>query len=63
MYDRLATLKLPATYGQSESAYALRCANIKHKPDDKPKSGSYPAAVSWADGSQGGSGRVILAIT
>jgi hypothetical protein len=30
---------------------------------DKPKSGSYPAAVSWADGSQGGSGRVILATT
>lgn len=29
----------------------------------KPKSGSYPAAVSWADGSQGGSGRVILATT
>jgi hypothetical protein len=28
-----------------------------------PKSGSYPAAVSWADGSQGGSGRVILATT
>ena len=35
MYDKLATLKLPATYGQSESAYTLRCANIKHKPDDK----------------------------
>jgi heat shock protein HtpX len=30
---------------------------------DEPKSGSYPAAVSWADGSQGGSGRVILATT
>jgi hypothetical protein len=30
---------------------------------NKPKSGSYPAAVSWADGSQGGSGRVILATT
>jgi hypothetical protein len=30
---------------------------------DYPKSGSYPAAVSWADGSQGGSGRVILATT
>ena len=29
----------------------------------QPKSGSYPAAVSWADGSQGGSGRVILATT
>ena len=28
-----------------------------------PKSGSYPAAVSWAGGSQGGSGRVILATT
>ena len=28
-----------------------------------PKSGSYPAAVSWADGSQGGRGRVILATT
>lgn len=30
---------------------------------NEPKSGSYPAAVSWADGSQGGSGRVILATT
>ncbi|MFO0214636.1 MAG: methanethiol S-methyltransferase [Burkholderiales bacterium] len=30
---------------------------------NNPKSGSYPAAVSWADGSQGGSGRVILATT
>ena len=30
---------------------------------NQPKSGSYPAAVSWADGSQGGSGRVILATT
>ena len=28
-----------------------------------PKSGSYPAAVSRSDGSQGGSGRVILATT
>jgi hypothetical protein len=32
-------------------------------PTVEPKSGSYPAAVSWADGSQGGSGRVILATT
>jgi hypothetical protein len=30
---------------------------------NNPKSGSYPAAVSWADSSQGGSGRVILATT
>ena len=34
-----------------------------HARGVKPKSGSYPAAVSWADGSQGGRGRVILATT
>ena len=30
---------------------------------NEPKSGSYPAAVSRAEGSHGGSGRVILATT
>jgi hypothetical protein len=29
----------------------------------QPKSGSYPAAMSWSGGSQGGSGRVIFATT
>jgi hypothetical protein len=36
---------------------------FKENEMSEPKSGSYPAAVSWADGSQGGSGRVILATT
>jgi hypothetical protein len=40
-----------------------RVAQIMPAKFSDPKSGSYPAAVSWADGSQGGSGRVILATT
>ena len=49
---------LQHAFGRIHIRSAYRSPSVNH-----PKSGSYPAAVSWADGSQGGSGRVILATT
>jgi putative transposase len=59
-YDPLS--KRSVWFGDPEvkQYFEIPCRNQKVY---EPKSGSYPAAVSWADGSQGGSGRVILATT
>jgi hypothetical protein len=55
--------KLQTTLTPAQEQIVVELRKTLLLPLDDPKSGSYPAAVSWADGSQGGSGRVILATT
>ena len=43
--------------------YVLKRRPVEVLSTFNPKSGSYPAAVSRAEGSHGGSGRVILRTT